>query len=432
MYYHFNELLWLFFCYSFLGWMLETTAAAFKHKQFANKGLINGPFCIIYGFTTCIVTIFFGELSGIWLFAASAIVASLAEWVAGHLIEKYFHEKWWDYSCHKWNLDGYISLSMSVLWGLLCTFAISWGNEIVLKIYRFLPALVGKVTVWLLISLLAIDALATVMILRGRSKNLERWEDVDAWLDSLTSKLSKRIYGQIHKRIEKAYPKAVHKKAEETRSDVFAYGCSFYKIWWLFVIGAFLGDIVETIFCRITGGVWMSRSSVVWGPFSIVWGLAIAAATLLLYKYKDRSDKFIFLAGTFLGGAYEYVCSVFTEIVFGQVFWDYSHMPFNLGGRINLLYCFFWGIAAVVWIKLFYPMISNWIENIPVKYGKILSWILIVFMSCNIAVSCMALGRANERNHGIPATMSWQKTMDIRFDDIRMQRIYPNAIWVKE
>lgn len=41
-----------------------------------------------------------------------------------------------------------------------------------------------------------------------------------------------------------------------------------------------------------------------------------------------------------LGGAYEYVCSVFTEIVFGKVFWDYSKIPFNLGGRINLLYCF--------------------------------------------------------------------------------------------
>ena len=45
----------------------------------------------------------------------------------------------------------------------------------------------------------------------------------------------------------------------------------------------------------------------------------------------------------FLGGAYEYLCSVFTELVFGKVFWDYSWMPFNLGGRINLLYCFFWG-----------------------------------------------------------------------------------------
>ena len=74
----------------------------------------------------------------------------------------------------------------------------------------------------------------------------------------------------------------------------------------------------------------MSRSSVVWGDFSIVWGLAIAAVTALLYKYRNRSQQFLFWMGTFLGGAYEYICSVFTEIVFGTVFWDYSDIPFNL------------------------------------------------------------------------------------------------------
>ena len=95
----------------------------------------------------------------------------------------------------------------------------------------------------------------------------------------------------------------------------------------------------------------MSRSSVVWGPFSIVWGLAIAAVTQLLYRYKDRPVSWLFVAGTLLGGAYEYLCSVFTEVVFGTVFWDYSAIPFNLGGRINLLYCFFWGFAAIAWFK---------------------------------------------------------------------------------
>ena len=112
-------------------------------------------------------------------------------------------------------------------------------------------------------------------------------------------------------------------------------------------------------------GVWMSRSSLVWGPFSIVWGFAFAGVTLLLYRYKDRSDSFLFLTATFLGGAYEYLCSVLSEIVFGKVFWDYSKMPFNLNGRINLLYCFFWGIATVVWFKRIYPFLSNLIEKLP-------------------------------------------------------------------
>ena len=78
-----------------------------------------------------------------------------------------------------------------------------------------------------------------------------------------------------------------------------------------------MGDLTETVYCRITSGVWMSRSSVVYGPFSIVWGLGCAFLTALLYKYKDKNDRYIFVYGTVLGGAYEYVCSVFTELVFG-------------------------------------------------------------------------------------------------------------------
>ena len=122
---------------------------------------------------------------------------------------------------------------------------------------------------------------------------------------------------------------------------------------------------------------------------------------------------------------------MFTELVFGTVFWDYSKMRFNLGGRINLLYCFFWGIAAVVWFKQLYPKISGMIERLPVRSGKVITWLLLVFMSCNMLVSCMALIRYDERGRGITATEVWQETMDERFPDARMERIYPNALKVE-
>ena len=45
MTYTFYELLWLFFAYSFAGWILETVAAAVKKRTFVNRGLVNGPLC---------------------------------------------------------------------------------------------------------------------------------------------------------------------------------------------------------------------------------------------------------------------------------------------------------------------------------------------------------------------------------------------------
>ena len=82
--------------------------------------------------------------------------------------------------------------------------------------------------------------------------------------------------------------------------------------------------MVETLFCRVTAGVWMSRSSLVWGPFSVVWGLALVLAAILLRGGEQKSESRIFWFGVILGGAYEYVCSAVTELLFGTVFWDYS------------------------------------------------------------------------------------------------------------
>ena len=215
---------------------------------------------------------------------------------------------------------------------------------------------------------------------------------------------------------------------KKSAERVFAKGCCFYKLTGLFFLGSFLGDVTETIFCYATTGVIMSRSSVVYGPFSIVWGFGCTIFTALLYKYKDKSDRYIFFAGTVLGGAYEYMCSVLSELLFGTVFWDYSHIPFNLGGRINLLYCFFWGIAAVVWLKSLYPRLSRLIESLPVTAGAWLMNLLIVFMAVNLLISGMALGRYAARHTGNPqAQTRMERILDERFPDERIERIYPNA-----
>ena len=431
MIYNTYELIWLFLIYSFLGWMLETILAATKQKRFVNRGLINGPLCTIYGVAIVILTIFGQELSLFWLFLGAMIVATVTEWIGGHMIERFYHERWWDYSDVKWNLDGYICLPASLVWGALGTVSMRWGNGLLIRLYGFLPEGIGHLLVWILAGMLVLDVAATIFALSGIGRSTQKWEAVDSWFTSISLRIGQWLYGHVDRRIHRAYPKTVQIEKPQRDKTVFAAGCCMQKLVWLFFIGCLLGDITETIFCRITAGVWMSRSSLVWGPFSIVWGFAIAAVTDLLYKYKDRSDRFLFLMGTALGGAYEYLCSVLSEMVFGTVFWDYSEIPFNLGGRINLLYCFFWGFAAVAWFKIFYPVISGWIEKLPICAGRILTWVIVVFMCCNMAVSTMALIRSNERSQGIPAAQSWQQTMDERFPDERMEKIYPNAIKVE-
>ena len=206
---------------------------------------------------------------------------------------------------------------------------------------------------------------------------------------------------------------------------------NFYLLVYLFLIGAFIGDLIETIFMYITTGKLVNRSSLIYGQFSIVWGLGIVLLTISLYKYKEKKWWIIFLIGSALGGIYEYLCSVFTEAAFGTVFWDYSKLPFNLFGRINLLFCGFWGIIALLWIKLAYPHIEVFINKLYDKTGRIVVTVCIVLIIFDMLLSSMALSRYYSRTYGVQPQNPVEAFIDTHYPDERMQSRYPYARIVK-
>ena len=296
------ELGWLFFIYSFLGWLLEVLFVAIRRRRYVDRGVLNSPLCIVYGFAGVIIAVTMPDIreSTFFLFLFSALYATVIEWIAGHILERATDTRWWDYSHLPMNLDGYVALPVSVLWGILGVVVVKWGNPLLLDLIRMIPQPAGVIILGVLFVLLAVDAVDTVLTLAGLQNRLPQVEAVGNRMAALTLKMGLWLLGRTERRMVKANPQASFTRAKKAKPTVFAQGCGFYKIVMLFFIGSFLGDIAETIFCRITAGYWMSRSSVVWGPFSIVWGLALALATLLLYRYKDRSSTFLFLVGTLL------------------------------------------------------------------------------------------------------------------------------------
>ena len=424
MVYSFYQLLWLYMIYSFIGWCGEVVVAAVKRHRFVNRGAVSGPFCPIYGLGAAVVAVFFPELKGnpLFLFLGGMVVNTFVEYVTGRIMEMSLHKKWWDYSDQKFNLGGYVCLKTSVLWGICTVLMIYVLNPVFTGLVGLIPKLWGEIILWVLFGLLIVDFIGTVIAVWGLKKKNGRIDQIREGLGRTSKLLENTMTRRLQERLIQAYPNL----EKDEQEDVFASGCGFYKLACLFFIGAFLGDITETVFCRFSMGRWMSRSSVVFGPFSIVWGLGCAMLTWILYRYREQSDRRLFLCGTILGGAYEYICSVFTEIVFGTVFWDYSKIPFNLGGRINLLYCFFWGFAAIIWMKGIYPFLSRWIEKIPVRIGKPLCMIMVFFMSVNIALSGLALDRYSKRHDGLPAKNAVGELMDDWFPDPYMEKVYPN------
>lgn len=350
------------------------------------------------------------------------------------MLERLLGQKWWDYSGYRFNLDGYVCLWFSLFWGVGAVVLVKFVQPLVEVLVRWMPSLAGKIILMVLAFLFLCDFVVTLSVLLKIKRQSRRMKEIAKSMHQLSGRIGNAITRQVQKRMVKAFPHLGKQKnqselitTETQKGESIALNYGFHKLVWLFFIGAFLGDLVEMVFCRLTVGYWMSRSSVLYGSFSVVWGIGVVLLTILLYRYRHRDSLFIFLFGTIIGGAYEYVCSVFTELVFGTVFWDYSGIPFNLGGRINLLYCFFWGFVSIIWIKLLFPVLNRLIEKVPAKVRLLLSYCFVVFMTANILVSSLALARYSERTSGKEAQTQVEHFLDQRYHDARMERVYPNA-----
>ena len=430
MTYSLSQLAWFFLIYSILGWCISVAFCAIKKHSFVNPGFLNLPVSPIYGIGAVLSTVFLSELTHRPLFfiLGSCVLSGILVITTGVALERMLHRRWWDFSDHKFHFHGYISLPLLLVLGVGAWLCVSFLNPLLALVLGDLPPLLSRILVLVGLGLVALDLALSLGITVQMGVRIRRLEQLSRDFQELTALFGHAITRRVQTRMLHAFPNLEQAApSQKPKPTVFAQGCSPTKLIWTFFIAALLGDIIETLFCRATMGIWMSRSSLIYGPFSIVWGLGAVMFTALLYRYKDKSEGYLFLAGTIVGGVYEYVCSVFTELVFGTVFWDYSKIPFNLGGRINLLYCFFWGIAAAVWMKVLYPRLSRLIERIPMKAGKVLTWVIVVFMVFNMAISALTLGRYQQRQSAPDApTNGFTEFLDHYYPDERIHQVYPN------
>ena len=109
-----------FVIYSFIGYIAEVLFVSFSQKKLVNRGFLCGPICPIYGLGAISMIIFLKRYVHDYtaLFVFGALIASTLEYFISYALEKIFHNKWWDYSDKKINVNGRVCLSNTVLFGL--------------------------------------------------------------------------------------------------------------------------------------------------------------------------------------------------------------------------------------------------------------------------------------------------------------------------
>lgn len=201
----FYEITWIFIIYAFLGWVLEVAFAAFRTGDFVNRGFLNGPVCPIYGCGVLLVVTVLSPLKGnlLLLFLGSFILTSAIEFVTGFLLEKLFHNKWWDYSEQRFNICGYVCLLFSVLWGLGCTFVLKVVHPVIYNLIRLMPKLPGSILLSVFCVTFAVDVGITVASILKFNERLKLLDEIAEKMTVVSNEIGENIYEGVAVAVEK-------------------------------------------------------------------------------------------------------------------------------------------------------------------------------------------------------------------------------------
>lgn len=173
-----------FFIYAFQGWCVEVIFAALKEGKFINRGFLNGPLCPIYGFGVVAVVNFLKPVQDNFflLFIGSVFIASAIELITGFVLEKIFHQKWWDYSEVPFNIGGYICPLFSLMWGIACIVVVDQIHPMIVNLVDFIPETASIIILIISTIVLVIDLVATVKTIFKLNKKLEIIEELSAMI----------------------------------------------------------------------------------------------------------------------------------------------------------------------------------------------------------------------------------------------------------
>lgn len=454
------DLLWYFVIFSFFGWVASCFRSLLLEKKFSNNGFLTSPFCPMYGFSAviCYTALKPFENSKLILFIGSTLILSALMVVVGVLVEKTLKFKPWDFSSSKFSMGNYITFPYALFLGLLGMLLVGLIIPVLRTAVEAIPFWVSLILVLCFCGIIAIDyvfsMITTIRLLRRIAKLKNSSELMDKGATEVEIQELEENYNRLftenilRKRLAHAYPnlthmayvKQINAKIEEIKQDnmkeytqtfeskedkPFAYGFCFTKLFYLFVIGSFIGTILETIWAFCVDGHFEMRVGMVYGPFIPVYGGGACFLTAALYKLYKLNDTLVFVISAFVGAGFEYFCSWLQEQMFGTVSWDYSDTPFNLDGRTNLMYALIWGFLGLVWVRYLYPWTAKLIEKIPKRAGAIITTFLIVFMAFNGFMSVTATARWTQRTEGVPASNSFEEYLDEKFDNEKMEFLFP-------
>lgn len=196
----------------------------------------------------------------------------------------------------------------------------------------------------------------------------------------------------------------------------------------ILIIGSFLGNIVEEVWCLIKNKKFEKRQSLIYSPSIPIYGIASLFMILIIDKIGNKLWK-IFIVGLLIVALVEYTSSFLQEKIFHTKSWDYSDMKYNFHGRINLVYLIAFGIISILFVNIINYIIEILFATINYKLLKTIILLLTIFFIFDTIVSYLACLRQKNRREKNEAKNKLDKLLDKRFPDERLNKIYSNSVY---
>lgn len=168
---------------------------------------------------------------------------------------------------------------------------------------------------------------------------------------------------------------------------------------WFFIY-SFFGWAMECVVIRIQLGRWENRGFAKL-PFCVIYGFGTFIAFNIFAPIQNNFVA-LYFAGAVCATILEYLVAQVMLKLFGEVWWNYDHLPFNYKGILCLESTVGWGFLALFIFGFFNRLVEAFVFSInpaiAATIGAVLSVLYILDFTCNFSKNLMA--NFGEKNCG--------------------------------
>lgn len=172
-------------------------------------------------------------------------------------------------------------------------------------------------------------------------------------------------------------------------------GYSAYQIAALFFTYAFLGWCVEVVYCGLSEGHFINRGFLN-GPVCPIYGVGGVLVVLCLTPISGNIIA-LFIGSAILTSVLELITGFALDKIFHARWWDYTDMPFNIGGYICLKYSVYWGLVCIALMRGIHPVIMRFVNAVPRVLGVVLLCVFAVVLIVDIVITVITVTKLTKR-----------------------------------